>query len=88
MKSSQFVKAVLILGILLGGCMMPPQVHPPLGDSVRETMARQVANPAAGDELDPGTGLDGVAGETVLETYREGFKPKKDTGTSLITINQ
>jgi len=92
MKVRQFGKAALVSGILLmvslGGCMMPPQVNPPLGDSVREIMARQVANPAAADIPDDGTGMDGQAAKKTMETYRAGFNTKKKSGSTSITINQ
>ncbi|HEY5648224.1 MAG TPA: hypothetical protein VIU33_01910 [Nitrospiria bacterium] len=68
--------------------MMPPQVNPPLGDSVRDTMARQVANPAAALEADAGTGMNGQAGEKAMEKYRSGFDAEKDPGITSITINQ
>lgn len=88
MKASHFGKGFLIVGILLGGCMMPPQVHPPMGDSVREIIARQIANPAAVDEIDNGTGMDGQAAEKSMSTYRLGFDKQSSQSSTSIIINQ
>ena len=53
------------------GCATPAQE--PLGASVRQAVAAQTPNPAAGG-TEPVSGLDGRAAETVVGKYREGFE--------------
>lgn len=67
-----------ILSCLLAGCAAqePPR---PMGQSVRQAIRAQILDPAAGG-TEPVAGLDGPAGQAVLQGYRDGFQPEKKDG--------
>jgi hypothetical protein len=72
MSRVKLLGPALAWGLLVSGCMMP-QSSPHIGAAVRAAVARQMANPVAGDREDPATGLDGRAGVNVMEHYEQSF---------------
>lgn len=67
-----------VLACLLAGCATPEPPRP-TGQCVRQAVQAQILDPAAGG-VEPVVGLDGKAGQNVLEGYREGFTPEKQDG--------
>jgi len=74
-----------ILACLLAGCAGQP--HPPMGQHVRRAVAVQTLDPAAGG-AEPVAGLDGQAGQNLLQDYRAGFKAqqKQTGGAGLLAV--
>jgi len=83
---SRCVLLIPCLACLLAGCALEPS-HPPLGQSVRRAVAAQILDPAAGG-TEPVVGLDGAAGQNVLQGYREGFaaQPQQSGGAGLLAV--
>jgi hypothetical protein len=75
MKPRHVLWMVMLAGLFLGGCA--PHFDPRMGTAVRAAEARQVADPAASDRADAGTGLDGRAGANGMERYEQGFTGEK-----------
>ena len=63
---------------LLAGCATEPP-HAPMGQSVRRAVQAQILNPEAGGD-EPVAGLDGPAGQQVMQGYRDSFQPEKKDG--------
>lgn len=60
--------------VLLAGCVSTsPGFDGRFGDSVRNTMASQVADPAASANTNPVLGLDGRAAQAVQRRYEASF---------------
>lgn len=73
-----------VLACLLAGCAEREQPRP-MGQSVRRAVQAQILDPEAGG-TEPVAGLDGAAGQAVLNGYRESFTPeKKEGGTDLFS---
>jgi hypothetical protein len=83
MKHQHFFWLVMLAGFFLGGCA--PHFDTRMGTAVRAAEARQVADPAASDRADAGTGLDGRAGANGMERYEQDFKgTKQSTAPTLL----
>jgi len=76
----------MVLGLLLSGCMMPPQTKP-MGTAERVTMARQIADPKASNRMDSSLKLDGRAGATAIQRYYLGFEGNKTQAAPYVIIN-
>ena len=63
----------------LAGCFPPSALDMDYGNSVRNNIAQQVVNPAAGFNPKPGVGLSPQAAANEMERYDKTFKeePKK-----------
>ncbi|MES2322095.1 MAG: hypothetical protein V4633_07530 [Pseudomonadota bacterium] len=78
--------ALLALSTLLGGCAVSsPQFEANFGNSVRATVASQVADPAAVRNTDPVTGLDGRAAQMAQIQYEKSFAKPAATQESMIS---
>lgn len=85
MKSVKLTLAILGLAMLLGGCTRAT-ISPNWGVAYQDMRAKQVLNPAAGEQLDPVEGQDGKISATAMEAYRKGFeKPDAEFNRSTIT---
>ena len=83
------VSGVALLALLLGGCATTPRWDEGFGETVRGTLATQVANPAAAANADPVTGLDGRAARAAHERYERSFKERSsDTAAKSMLGNQ
>lgn len=75
--NTRFLKPGAALAVLCGalaGCMpVAPHVQKNLGNSVRATVAAQVANPGAARNTNPVAGLDGRAAEGAQSRYERSF---------------
>lgn len=66
--------AMLALAVLLAACApTTPQWDGRFGDSLRVSMASQVANPEAVRNADPVAGIDGRAARAAHERYERSF---------------
>jgi type IV pilus biogenesis protein CpaD/CtpE len=76
------VRAALPLGLalLLAGCATTPRLDRQFGDSVRATLAQQVANPAAAHNPNPVNGIDGRAARAAQEQYEKSFGKAEASG--------
>jgi len=73
------IKSLTRLGLglaLLGlaGCYPPSALEMDYGNAVRNNIAQQVVNPAAGFEAKPAVGLSPQAAANVQESYDKSFK--------------
>lgn len=66
--------ALAVLTAALAGCMpVAPYWQANFGNSVRATVASQIADPAAARNTSPVTGLDGRAAEGAQTRYERSF---------------
>jgi hypothetical protein len=72
-------------GLMVGACA-PTTISPNWGTAYQQMRAGQVLNPAAGEQLDPVEGQDGVANSTAMGTYRKSFeKPEVNLQRSVVS---
>jgi hypothetical protein len=74
--NTRFLKgaALALLTAALGACApVAPRWEKSFGDTVRASVASQVANPAAVRNTNPVAGLDGRAAEGVQAQYEHSF---------------
>ena len=85
MKALSMTIAVLGIALLVGACSRST-ISPNWGVAYQDMRAKQVLNPAAGENLDPVEGQDGRVNATAMETYRQGFeKPDIDLSRSMVS---
>ena len=73
------------VGLMVGACA-PTTISPNWGTAYQQMRAGQVLNPAAGEQLDPVEGQDGVANATAMGTYRKSFeKPEVNLQRSVVS---
>jgi hypothetical protein len=85
MKKLNGILVVITVGLVVGACA-PTTISPNWGTAYRDMRAKQVLNPAAGEQLEPVEGQDGKVNATAMETYRKGFeKPDAEIGRSVVT---
>lgn len=85
MKTANGILAVIAVGLVVGACA-PTTISPNWGTAYSNMRAKQVLNPAAGEQLDPVQGQDGKANAIAMETYRKTFEnPNADLGRSMVT---
>jgi hypothetical protein len=81
MKTFQALKGLALGLVLLGlaGCFPPSALEMDYGNSVRNNIAQQVVNPAAGFNPKPTVGMSPQAASNSQERYDKSFKeePKK-----------
>jgi type IV pilus biogenesis protein CpaD/CtpE len=68
------VSGVALLALLFSGCATTPRWDGRFGETVRATLATQVANPAAAANANPVSGIDGRAARATQERYEHSFK--------------
>ena len=76
MTSSLRIRLLIVaaLALLLQGCVTTASQNDALfGQSVRATLASQVANPAAARNTTPVNGIDGRAARAALQRYEHSF---------------
>jgi len=72
-------------GLLVGACA-PTTISPNWGTAYQQMRASQVLNPAAGEQLNPVEGQDGVANATAMGAYRKSFeKPEVNLQRSVVS---
>ena len=75
------------LALLLSACAATtPQADARFGQSVRATLAAQVAQPAAVRNANPVSGVDGQAARAAQERYERSFKPETATAPTISLI--
>ena len=85
MKIMRLAVAVVGIGVMFGACSNAT-ISPNWGVAYQEMRAKQVLDPAAGENLAPVEGQDGSVNATAMETYRKGFeKPDIDLGRSMVS---
>jgi len=85
MKSLNMTIAIVGIVLVVGGCSRAT-ISPNWGVAYQEMRAKQVLDPAAGENLAPVEGQDGKVNATAMETYRQGFeKPDVDLGRSMVS---
>jgi hypothetical protein len=83
-KITPFVIASLAVG--LTACAGTPETTTPyldqhFGEAVNQAKAQQTLNPDASRNTDPVAGIDGQAGQAVIDRYREGMKQEAEPAT-------
>jgi len=78
MRTMNGVLAVMTVGLVVGACA-PTTIGSNWGTAYQNMRAKQVLNPAAGEQLDPVEGQDGKVNATAMEVYRKDFE-KPDAG--------
>ncbi|MGZ5199222.1 MAG: hypothetical protein ACXWC4_05570 [Telluria sp.] len=83
-------KLYLIAGALLAlaGCSSSPRIDDHFGEAVRANLSAQVANPAASNNANPATGVDGRAARSAQERYEKTFIQADNKQTLLIGTSQ
>ena len=77
--------AIVAVGLMVGACS-PTTISPNWGTAYQNMRAKQVLNPAAGENLDLVEGQDGRVTATAMEAYRKGFeKPDSEFGKSIVS---
>ena len=67
--------ALLTLAALLAGCASTtPNYDKRFGDAVRQARVEMTINPAAGNNPDPVSGLDGASAQDAILLYQGTFK--------------
>jgi hypothetical protein len=85
MKKLKGILAVMTVGLVVGACA-PTTISPNWGTAYRDMRAKQVLNPAAGEQLEPVEGQDGKVNATAMEAYRKDFeKPDANFSRSMVT---
>jgi len=85
MKKLKGILAVMTVGLVVGACA-PTTISPNWGTAYRDMRAKQVLNPAAGEQLEPVEGQDGKVNATAMEAYRKDFeKPDANFNRSMVT---
>lgn len=79
------ILVMMSLGLVIGACA-PTTISPNWGSAYQDARAKQVLNPAAGDQLDLVEGQDGKVNATAMEAYQKGFeKPDAGFNRSIVT---
>jgi len=78
MRIKKGILAILSVGLVVGACA-PTTISPNWGTAYRDMRAKQVLNPAAGEQLEPVEGQEGKVNATAMEAYRKDFE-KPDAG--------
>ena len=76
-----------IIGLLLVtmACAGPSRVERDFGTSAKLAKFNQIANPAAGKNLEPVVGFDGGAAKATIDKYHKDFeKPAPETNVYMI----
>jgi hypothetical protein len=85
MRTMNRVLVVIGVGLVVGACA-PTTISPNWGTAYQEMRAKQVLNPAAGEQLDPVEGQDGKVNATAMDAYRKGFeKPDAEFNRSIVS---
>jgi hypothetical protein len=85
MRIKKGILAVLSVGLAVGACA-PTTISPNWGTSYQNMRAKQMLNPAAGEQLDLVEGQDGKVNATAMEAYRKDFeKPDANFDKSVVS---
>jgi hypothetical protein len=85
MRIKKGILAVLSVGLAVGACA-PTKISPNWGTAYQNMRAKQVLNPAAGEQLDLVEGQDGKVNATAMEAYRKDFeKPDANFDKSVVS---
>ncbi len=85
MRKLNGILAVMSMSLVVGACA-PTTISPNWGTAYRDMRAKQVLNPAAGEQLEPVEGQDGKVNATAMEAYRKDFeKPDAGFNRSIVT---
>lgn len=80
--------AVAVLAATLAGCApVAPRFERSFGDSVRASVASQIADPAAVRNANPVAGLDGAAAKGALTQYEKSFSAPAAHESAMISGN-
>ena len=88
MTASIRILSAAALALQLAACATTtPHEDARFGQSVRATLAAQVADPAAGRNVKPVSGIDGRAARAALQRYESSFgKTEAAAGPSFIPL--
>ena len=79
------VGVMSLVGATMIGCA-PTQLGENWGTAYQAARQNQTLNPDAGENLDPVTGMEGLAAATAMEAYRKTYeKPDAQMQKSLVT---
>lgn len=87
------VKLITLTGLmvvtfaLIGCSTLPTALERDYGTSFKLAKFNQILNPEADKNLEPVTGLSGVAAQGTIEKYQKGFKEKEAAPTYLFSIS-
>jgi hypothetical protein len=66
--------ALSMVAVSLAACVpTTPRLDAKFGSAVNTARFRQIVNPSAGRNTDPVKGVDGQAGDAMIDNYREVF---------------
>lgn len=74
MLKRMMILAAFLALLIVAGCAGPTRLESDFGTSCKLMHVNQVLNPDASKNLQPVTGLDGVAARNMLERYRKEFE--------------
>lgn len=80
------VTRAVLLASLLTACSSTPYLDSRFGEAVNMAKAQQTINPDASQNMDPVTGIDGVAAKDSMDRYHESFKTPPSTA-GILTID-
>jgi type IV pilus biogenesis protein CpaD/CtpE len=70
--------------LALAGCSSSPRIDNHFGEAVRANLSAQVANPAASNNANPATGIDGHAARAAQERYEKSFTRQAENKQTLL----
>lgn len=84
--NTKFTLFILSLAAGLAGCAGTPTTTTPhldqyFGQAVNQAKAQQTINPNVSRNTDPVAGIDGKAGQAVIDRYHEGMKQEAAPAT-------
>ncbi|GGX88701.1 hypothetical protein [Vogesella alkaliphila] len=81
------ITRTVLLASLLTACSSTPYLDSRFGEAVNMAKAQQTINPDASQNMDPVTGIDGVAAKDSVDRYHESFqKPPSTAGILTIDV--
>jgi len=72
--TSNKILLVMMLGVLAACVPTTPRLDAHFGDAVSTARAQQTINPEASLNTDPLQGIDGQAGDAIVDNYRDAFR--------------
>ncbi len=69
-----YLLIALSIIVLISACAGPSRLEENYGTSVKLSTSNQILSPDAERNLEPVTGMDGMAGQISIERYRKSFE--------------
>ena len=85
-KRFWFATGMMALFLASAACAGPSRVEMDYGTSAKLSKFNQILNPEAEKNLQPVTGLDGVAAKAVMDKYQKNFEKPAPPPTYMLTF--